>query len=114
MVGVSGGGPYLPSRQPLTATAAALYSLSGGSPIQDVLPAGKLDQSRADFANSLDPTDGFLFTTRIIDYEGPEQVCDDTGACTSRNVALNVRRGYDNMTGLGVPTAGFVQALARR
>jgi subtilase family serine protease len=92
----------------------ALYSLSGSSSIGDVLPAGKLDQSRADFANSLDPSDGFLFTTRIIDYEGPEQVCDDTGACTTRNVALNARRGYDNMTGLGVPTSGFVQALAGR
>ncbi|HEY1509661.1 MAG TPA: S53 family peptidase [Solirubrobacteraceae bacterium] len=93
----------------------ALYSLSGGSSISDVLPAGKLDQSRSDFANSLDPSDGFLFTTRIIDYEGPEQFCDPTSnVCSTRNVALNVRRGYDNMTGLGAPTTGFVQALARR
>jgi hypothetical protein len=88
--------------------------LSGNSSIQDVLPAGKLDQSRADFANSIDPSDGFLYTTRIIDYEGPEQACDTTGDCTTRNVALNARRGYDNMTGLGAPTAGFVPALARR
>jgi subtilase family serine protease len=92
----------------------ALYSLSGTSSIQDVLPAGKLDQSRADFANSVDGTDGFLFSTRIIDYEGPEQFCGTTGACANRNDALNVRRGYDNMTGLGAPTAGFVPALARR
>jgi subtilase family serine protease len=92
----------------------ALYSLSGTSSIQDVLPAGKLDQSRADFANSIDASDGFLFSTRIIDYEGPEQACTTTGACTTRNVALNARRGYDNMTGLGAPTTGFVPALARR
>jgi subtilase family serine protease len=92
----------------------SLYSLSGNSSIQDVLPAGKLDQSRSDYANSIDPSDGFLYTTRIIDYEGAEQFCDANGVCTTRNVALNVRRGYDNMTGLGAPTAGFVKALAGR
>ena len=38
-------------------------------------PAGKQDQSRADYANSIDSSDGFLYTTRIIDYEGQEQFC---------------------------------------
>lgn len=91
----------------------ALYSLSGNaSALYDVGPAGEQDQSRADFANSLDAGQGFLYTTRIIDYEGQEQYCTSTGACSTRNVAINATPGYDNMTGLGAPAAGFVGALA--
>jgi hypothetical protein len=78
-----------------------------------VLPAGKQDQSRADFANEIDNSQGILFSTRISDYEGPEQFCDTNNVCTTRNVALNVSRGYDKMTGLGVGTSGFVRALGR-
>ena len=58
------------------------------------------------------PARGLLYTTRIIDYEGQEQYCTSTGACSTRNVALNATPGYDNMTGLGAPAAGFVSALA--
>jgi subtilase family serine protease len=90
----------------------ALYSLSGNSSaIADVLPAGKQDQSRSDYANSIDSSQGFLHTTRIIDYEGQEQYCTSTGACATRNVALNTAQGYDNMTGLGAPGPGFVGSL---
>ncbi len=70
-------------------------------------------QSRSDFVNSIDPSDGFEFTTRIIDYEGQEQFCDANNVCTTRKVALNVKPGYDNMTGIGSPTSGFVRALGR-
>lgn len=91
---------------------AALYSLSGKtSALADVLPAGKQDQSRSDYANSVDASQGFLDSTRIIDYEGPEQYCPSTGACTTRNVALHTAPGYDNMTGLGAPGPGFIGAL---
>ncbi len=91
----------------------ALYSLAGNpSALYDVGPAGKQDQSRADFANSIDSSQGFLYSTRIIDYEGQEQYCSSTGACATRNVALNATPGYDNMTGLGAPAAGLVSALA--
>ncbi len=96
----------------------SLYSLSGDSgALYDVGPAGKQDQSRADFANSIDSSDGFLYTTRIIDYEGQEQFCPaptkkvPTPTCTTQNVALNTANGYDNMTGLGAPNDGFVAAL---
>jgi hypothetical protein len=75
--------------------------------------------SRADFVNSVDSSSGFYYTTRIIDYEGPEQFCASTVgrskqhvACSTRNVALNTAAGYDNMTGLGSPGSGFVDALA--
>jgi len=71
----------------------ALYSLSGNaSALYDVGPAGKQDQSRSDFANSIDSSQGFFYTTRIIDYEGQEQYCTSTGACATRDVALNATR----------------------
>ena len=75
--------------------------------------------SRADYVNSVDSSAGLYYTTRIIDYEGQEQVCGSTVGrskqhlgCASRNVALNTAAGYDNRTGLGSPGAGFVGALA--
>jgi len=92
----------------------ALYSLYGNSSaITDVGPAGKQDQSRPDYANSISPGDGFLYTTRIIDYEGPEQFCAtaDPSSCSQRDVALHAEPGYDNMTGLGAPAPGFVAAI---
>jgi subtilase family serine protease len=90
-----------------------IYSMSGHSnSIYDILPSPPQDQSRADFANSIDSSAGMLYTTRIIDYEGQEQYCvPNTDHCTTRNVALNTAPGYDNMTGLGAPTGNFVQAL---
>ena len=98
-----------------------LYSLNGNSAdLYDVGPAGKQDQSRADYANSIDSSDGFLYTTRIIDYEGQEQFCttptkkNPTPTCTTQNVALNTASGYDNMTGLGAPNSGFVAAMAAK
>jgi subtilase family serine protease len=47
--------------KPLGFLNPAMYSLSrNASAIYDVTPAGKVDQSRADFANSLDTTDGLF------------------------------------------------------
>jgi subtilase family serine protease len=92
-----------------------LYSLYGNSgALYDVLPAGKQDQSRADYANSIGPGDGILYSTRIIDYEGQEQFCatDNPSSCSTRDAALHAAKGYDNMTGLGSPDSGFVNALA--
>jgi subtilase family serine protease len=91
----------------------ALYGLSGkASALLDVGPAGNQAQSRSDFANDVDNTDGLLFTHRIIGYEGPEQFCTKKGVCTTRQVALHATRGYDNMTGLGAPGATFVRSLS--
>jgi subtilase family serine protease len=102
--------------KPLGFLNPAMYSLSGdSSAIYDVSPAGKVDQSRADFANSLDTTDGLFYTTRIVDYEGPEQYCSDATDPTTcsgpQPVALHATNGYDNMTGIGAPNSGFVGSL---
>jgi subtilase family serine protease len=88
----------------------SLYRRPGA--FYDILPAGKQDQSRADFVNSVDASQGFLYTTRIIDYEGQEEFCDENNNCSDRNVALATAPGYDNMTGLGAPNSGLVGDLA--
>jgi subtilase family serine protease len=100
--------------RPLGFLNPTMYSLAGkANAIFDVGPAGKQDQSRADFVNEIDNTDGTEFTTRIIDYEGPEQFCSSATDCTTQNVALNTTAGYDNMTGLGAPNSGFVNQMVK-
>ena len=91
-----------------------VYALakSGSSTIFDTVPTGLQDQSRADYANGITAKKGLLFSTRLIDYQGPETYCDGTGNCATRNVDLSVLPGYDDMTGVGAPSAGFTTALA--
>jgi subtilase family serine protease len=105
----------------------ALYRLyrastvhTSASAIDDIVPPATtpLIQFRGDYANSLDASDGYLFTARTIDYEATEQYCPakghksgPTSACTQRQVALNTGSGYDNMTGLGSAGTGLVTAL---
>ena len=97
---------------PLGFLNPSLYALYGhGGSLFDILPAGKQDQSRADFANSLNDADGFLYTTRIIDYEGPEAFCNAEGTCQTRDFGLHTAPGYDNMTGLGSPGESFLSEL---
>ncbi len=92
----------------------ALYHLERANPsaIYDIRPPGKATQARVDYANSVNPANGLLYSTRIITYEGPETYCDGTGNCATRNVALSTGPGFDSMTGLGSPATGFTSALA--
>ncbi len=89
----------------------ALYGQSGG--LNDVLPAGKQDQSRADFANSISDAAGYHYSTRIIDYEGPEQFCSSADHCTTIDMTLHTAPGYDNMTGLGSPGSQFLSLVTK-
>jgi hypothetical protein len=89
-----------------------LYSLYGTpQAFNDIVSAGKQDMSRADFANSISDAQGFLYSTRIVGYEGTEQFCEKSGKCRTRDTALHATPGYDNMTGLGAPGPGLVAAL---
>ncbi len=100
---------------PLGFVNPALYSLYGTpGAFYDILPAGKQDMSRADFANSIDASQGKLYTTRIVDYEGQEVFCEASGKCRSREYALHTAKGYDNMTGLGSIGEAFVADLAKK
>ena len=92
-----------------------LYGRSGTPGLINDVMATRQDMSRADYVNSLDGTQGFLFSTRLIDYQGQEEFCDLTsGQCSTRQVALSTTPGYDSMTGLGSPGPGFVGALSQR
>jgi subtilase family serine protease len=98
---------------PLGFVNPAVYALAKASSpvIADAVPTGPQDQSRVDYANSITAVRGFLYSTRLIDYQGPETYCDATGNCATRNVDLSVRSGYDDMTGVGAPSSGFTAAL---
>ncbi len=103
------------SGQPLGFINPLIYKLNGAHPSTffDVVPGGKQDQSRVDFANSVDNSDGLLFSTRILDYQGVETYCDGANNCASRKITISTRKGYDDMTGLGTPSTGFVAALSK-
>ena len=44
---------------------------------------------RVDYADSVDATDGYVVSLRVITYEGVETYCDGTDNCASRDVTLN-------------------------
>jgi subtilase family serine protease len=100
---------------PLGFLNPALYALPAKAPttVYDTVPTGLQDQSRVDFVNSLSAKQGLLYSTRLIDYQGSETYCDGTGNCAKRPVDLSVLPGYDDMTGLGAPSAGFTTALGK-
>jgi subtilase family serine protease len=68
---------------------------------------------RVDYANTVDASDGYNVSVRAIDYEGPETYCDGDNNCATRPVTLNVLKGYDEMTGIGVPGASFIADLSK-
>ena len=100
---------------PLGLVDPTMYGLAATAPatIYDAVPGPLQDQARVDYTNSVSAQRGFIYSTRLIDYQGPESYCDGTGNCATRNVDLTVRSGYDDMTGLGAPSTGFVAALAK-
>jgi hypothetical protein len=68
---------------------------------------------RVDYADSVDSTDGYVVSLRVITYEGVETYCDGTDNCASRDVTLNTAPGYDSMTGLGSAGTTFITSLAK-
>jgi subtilase family serine protease len=100
---------------PLGFLDPTLYSLytSDPSAFYDVTqPSTPAAEARTDYGNDFNAADGVLVETRIINYEGPETYCNGSGNCATRDVTLSTGPGYDNMTGLGAPGTGFVQAVA--
>jgi subtilase family serine protease len=97
-----------------------LYALSGNANALDdiVSPTSPTDIVRSDYFNSVDASDGIEYSARTVDQQGPESFCTTNAKgkqkCTSAPISLNTTPGYDNMTGLGTPGTGFVNALAFR
>jgi subtilase family serine protease len=86
-----------------------------GSILDVVPPAVPADSAtiRVDYANTVDATNGYNVSLRVLDYQGPETNCDGTGNCETRNVTLTTTKGYDGITGLGTVGANFIADLAK-
>jgi subtilase family serine protease len=85
--------------------------------IRDILPPPDPNSAatvRVDYANTVDASDGYAVSLRVLDYEGPETYCDGAGNCATRDVTVNAAHGYDGLTGLGSPGLSFVSDLAKQ
>lgn len=70
--------------------------LSGSSAVHDVVsPASQLAVVRVDYANGVDATAGLRTSLRTL----------------NQDLSLETTSGYDDVTGLGTPAAGFVGRL---
>ncbi len=103
---------------PLGFLNPALYKADISSPTAffDVLPPANPNAAaviRVDYANSVDATNGYVVSLRVINYEGPETYCDGTGNCATRNVTLTTGPGFDSMTGLGSVGQRFINVLSK-
>jgi subtilase family serine protease len=94
-----------------------LYSVEVAHPgaFNDILPPAHPNASaviRVDYANTQNAVDGYNISLRVLDYEGLETYCDDTGNCASRDVSVWAAPGYDGLTGLGSVGAQFIKRMA--
>jgi subtilase family serine protease len=73
----------------------ALYgaqTASNDTASNDILPPSDADPTgavRPDFRNYVDPSDGYVYSVRLFDYDSP--------------LTIHVRAGYDDVTGIGSP-----------
>jgi subtilase family serine protease len=91
------------------------YSEDPGA-ITDIVPPTDPNASsviRVDYANTVNASDGYNVSLRVLDYEGDETYCDATGNCATRPVTLSTDTGFDSLTGLGVVGPSFVTDLAK-
>jgi hypothetical protein len=92
-----------------------LYQAGVRSTLNDVrplasTPAGVL---RADYANSEDASGGILYSVRTLGFTtSPKTVISPAFPNGDYNATIFTRPGYDDVTGLGSPTASFYTALA--
>jgi subtilase family serine protease len=103
---------------PLGFLNPVLYKADSRTPaaFNDIVPpANPLSTAtiRVDFGNTVDNTNGYIVSLRVIDYEGTEIYCDATGNCATRNVTLSTARKFDSMTGIGSVGPRFIQQLSK-
>jgi hypothetical protein len=74
-----------------------IYSQAGSGTYTDVngTPKGA-DNVRVDYANGVDPTDGLLYSVRTFNQDS----------------TLKVARGWDDVTGIGSPNAGWLTSVS--
>ncbi|MFF3331229.1 protease pro-enzyme activation domain-containing protein [Streptomyces sp. NPDC002888] len=79
----------------------SIYAKYGSKVYHDVTdnPTGSgLAVARVDFANSVDASDGLLTSVRSL----------------GKDSSLKAVKGYDDVTGVGTPTGGYVESYRRR
>jgi subtilase family serine protease len=94
----------------------ALYALSGNADaIDDITPPADPEAMvRSDYIDGTDGADGVKYSARTVNAEGLEEQFCTKQACTEHPSTLETSPGYDNITGVGSPGAGFISALAAR
>jgi subtilase family serine protease len=81
---------------PLGFANPRLYALAGTAAFNDITsPASTVALVRTNFVNSVDDSDGLAYVLRTM----------------NQTLSLEATPGYDDVTGLGTPAAGFIGAL---
>lgn len=99
---------------PLGFVNPLLYKNAGiRSAIRDVTKVGTKGVVREDYVNGENAAGGLLYSVRTLDYESsPRTVTSPAFPNGDYNTTIFTTSGYDDMTGLGSPTAAFYAALA--
>jgi subtilase family serine protease len=74
-----------------------IYSLAHSGVFYDVKPQGDAGNVRSDFANGINASNGYLYSIRTFDQDS----------------SLVTGPGWDDVTGLGSPTARSIAAMSR-
>jgi subtilase family serine protease len=80
---------------PLGFANPSLYGLTGGALNDIIPPPARVAVVRVNYANNEDATDGLRYRLRTMDM----------------SLSLKTGTGWDDVTGLGTPSAGFIGAL---
>jgi subtilase family serine protease len=76
-----------------------IYSKAGSAAFHDVLASTGLGAVRADYVNTVDPSEGYVYSLRALGF--------DSG------LTIHARPGYDDITGVGSPDGtAFLAALS--
>jgi subtilase family serine protease len=91
-----------------------LYQFAGASVYHDVVPpAVATGVLRADYVNGENASSGILYSVRTLDFHtSPRTVTSPAFPNGDYDATIFTRPGYDDVTGLGSPTAAFYSALA--
>ncbi|NUR62048.1 MAG: S8 family serine peptidase, partial [Catenulispora sp.] len=76
-----------------------IYAHAGGAAFHDVTPNNSVHAVRAEYANGIDASNGYVYTLRTMS--------DDSG------LTIHTAAGYDDITGVGTPDgAAFLDAMS--
>lgn len=76
-----------------------LYAAHGGAAFNDIVHVADAGVVRSDYANGVDATSGYVYSFRSFDF--------------TTGLTIHTVPGYDQVTGLGSPTAAFYSILGQ-